>query len=31
MPIFRFLQLGMLGGGNGVCSTCCRLRQLVRI
>ena len=29
MPLFRFLQIGMLGGGNGVSSTCCRLPQLV--
>ena len=29
MPIFRFLKIGMLGGGNGVCSTCCRLPQIV--
>ena len=31
MPIFRFLDVGVLGGGNGVRSTCCRLHWVVRI
>ena len=25
MPIIGFLPIGMLGGDNGVCSTCCRM------
>ena len=33
VPFFRFLQIGVwvLGGGNGACSTCCRLLPEVRV
>ena len=30
MPFFRFWQIGMLGGGHGVCSICCCFFQVER-